>query len=382
MSTDGKAKNPLFKLGQLGQSVWYDDISRGLIRSGELQELIDEYAVVGVTSNPSIFEKAIGGGTDYDEDLRRLTAEGKSPEEIFMEVALKDVSDALDVLSPTFAETDGVDGRVSMEVLASLANDTEGTNAMVRDIWRRVNKPNLYVKIPATEQGIPSIEQMLYEGNSINITLIFGLDYYRRVAEAYVNAMERRLAEGKDLHDVTSVASFFVSRVDTKVDKMLVGLVEQGRLSRDDASRLQGGAANANAKLAYQIYEEIFKSERFRRLEAQGARPQRCLWASTSTKNPAYPDTLYVEDLVGPETVNTMPRTTLEAYRDRGNPQVRIGEGVEEARALMSQLGEVGVDMQRVTDELIEEGVRAFADAFDKLLGGIRSKAEAVKAGA
>jgi len=380
MSEDN-AKNPLFELGRLGQSVWYDDISRGLIHSGGLQELVDDYAVVGVTSNPSIFEKAIGGSTDYDEDLQRLAGEGSSAEDIFMDVALKDVGDALDILRPQFDSSDGIDGRVSMEVLASLAFDTERTNAMVRDIWKRVNKPNLYVKIPATKEGIPSIEQMLYEGHSINITLIFGLDYYRKVAEAYVNAMERRLAEGRDLHGVTSVASFFVSRVDTKVDKQLDGLVQQGKLSEADASKLKGQAANANAKLAYQVYKEIFKSERFRRLEKEGARPQRCLWASTSTKNPAYPDTLYVEDLVGPDTVNTMPRNTLEAYRDHGRPALRIEDGVDEARALMSQLEEVGIDMQKVTDELIDEGVKAFADAFDKLLGEIKHKAEAVQAG-
>ena len=382
MGIEGEVKNPLFKLQQLGQSVWCDDISRGLIHSGELQELIDEYAVVGVTTNPSIFEKALGGGPDYDTDLGRLALAGSSSEDIFMDLALKDVSDALDLFRGIYDSSDGVDGRVSMEVLASLAFDTEATLAMVRDIWKRIDKPNLYVKIPATDPGIPAIEEALYEGHSINITLIFGLDYYRRVAEAYVNAMERRLAEGKDLHSVTSVASFFISRVDTKVDKLLDGLVDAGKLSATDANRLKGRAANANAKLAYQVYKEIFKSERFRRLEAEGARPQRCLWASTSTKNPAYPDTLYVEDLVGPDTVNTMPRNTLEAYRDHGDPRARIDSGAAEARALMSQLEEVGIEMQKVTDELIDEGVKAFVDAFDKLLEGIRTKAEAVKAGA
>ena len=268
-----------------------------------------------------------------------------------------------------------------MEVLASLAHDTEGTEAMVREIWKRVNKPNLMVKIPATDAGIPAIEEMLYEGHSINITLIFGLDYYRRVAEAYVNAVERRIAEGKPVEDVGSVASFFVSRVDTKVDKQLDDLVAAGKLCPEDAKRLKGKAAVANAKLAYEVYQEVFKSDRFKALEAKGAKVQRCLWASTSTKNPDYPDVMYIEELVGPETVNTIPRSTLDAYADHGNPLPRLTHGLEEARALMSQLEEVGIDMQQVTDELIDEGVKSFADAFDKLLDSIRAKAGGVAAG-
>jgi transaldolase len=268
-----------------------------------------------------------------------------------------------------------------MEVLASLAHDTEGTQAMVRDIWKRVNKPNLMVKIPATDAGIPAIEEMLYEGHSINITLIFGLDYYRRVAEAYVNAVERRLAEGKPVEDIGSVASFFVSRVDSKVDKQLDDKVTGGALSAEDAKRLKGKAAVANAKLAYEVYQEIFKSDRFKELAGKGAKVQRCLWASTSTKNPDYPDVLYVEELVGPETVNTMPEATLEAYADHGDPANRIESGLEEAKALMSQLEEVGIDMQKVTDELIVEGVDSFSAAFDKLLDSIRAKAGGVAAG-
>jgi transaldolase len=222
---------------------------------------------------------------------------------------------------------------------------------------------------------------MLYEGHNINITLIFGLDYYRRVADAYVNAVERRIAEGKPVADVASVASFFVSRVDTKVDKQLDDLVAAGRLAPEDARRLQGKAAVANAKLAYEVYQQVFKSDRFKELEAKGARVQRCLWASTSTKNPAYPDVMYIEELIGPETVNTIPASTLEAYADHGNPAPRLTQGLEEARALMAQLEEVGIDMQKVTDELIEEGVKSFADAFDKLLESIRVKAAGVTSG-
>jgi transaldolase len=372
--------NPLFKLKELGQSVWYDDITRSLVREGGLRKLHDERAIVGVTTNPSIFEKAIGESDEYDEDLRRLSESGASPTEIFMDLALDDVSRALDVLAEEYEASGHLDGRVSMEVLASLAYDTEGTQKMVRQIWQRVNQPNLMVKIPATTEGIPAIEQMLYEGHSINITLIFGLDYYRKVAEAYVSAVERRIVEGKPVEDVASVASFFVSRVDTKVDRMLDTLVEQERLPAEDAARLKGRAAVANAKLAYEVYREIFHSDRFRALQQQGARVQRPLWASTGTKNPAYSDILYVEELVGLETVTTVPAKTLEAYADHGQPAPRIDDGVEEARALMSQLEEVGVDMQKVTDELIIEGVKTFEEAFNKLLNTISAKAGGVTA--
>jgi transaldolase len=374
------SKNPLFALRDLGQSVWYDDITRSLVRGEGLRKLIDDYAVVGMTTNPTIFEKAIGETGEYDDDLRKLAEQGTSAEDIFMDLALDDVGRALDTLKAAYEESGHLDGRVSMEVLASLAHDTEGTQDMVRDIWKRVDRPNLMVKIPATDAGIPAIEEMLYEGHNINITLIFGLDYYRRVAKAYVKAMERRHAEGKPIDNIGSVASFFVSRVDTKVDKQLDGLVEAGKLSAEDARRLKGRAAVANAKLAYEIYNETFKSERFKALQAAGAKVQRCLWASTSTKNPDYPDVMYVEELIGADTVNTLPRKTLEAYADHGNPAPRLGQGLEEAHALMGQLEEVGIDMQQVTDELIDEGVKSFASDFDKLLERINGKAAAVKA--
>ncbi|GAC1328036.1 MAG: hypothetical protein NVSMB17_02920 [Candidatus Dormibacteria bacterium] len=370
--------NPLFQLKGLGQSVWYDDITRSLVRDGGLQKLREDRAVVGVTTNPSIFEKAIGGSDEYDEDLRRLSEQGASPEDIFMDLALDDVSHALDVLADEYESSGHLDGRVSMEVLASLAHDTEGTEKMVRAIWARVNKPNLMVKIPATDAGIPAIEKMLYEGHNINITLIFGIDYYRRVMEAYVNAIERRIAEGKPVEDVGSVASFFVSRVDTKVDKMLDDLVAAGKLTAADAAPLKGRAAVANARLAYEAYRGVFHSDRFKELQRQGARVQRPLWASTGTKNEAYSDVLYIDELVGPETVTTVPGKTLDAYADHGRPAVRIETGLEEARALMSQLQEVGIDIQKVTDELIDEGVKTFKDAFEKLLGTIRSKAGGV----
>jgi transketolase len=376
-----QASNPLFKLSEFGQSVWYDDITRDLVRGDGLQKLIKERAVVGITTNPSIFEKAMSEGESYDADLRRLAEGGASPEEMFMDVALDDVGKALDTLRPIYEDTDGLDGRVSMEVLASLAYDTAGTQEMVREIWSRVSRPNLMVKIPATNEGIPAIEEMLYEGHSINITLIFGLEYYRRVAEAYVKALERRVSEGKPIDGIGSVASFFVSRVDTKVDKALDALVEAGKVSEADASKMKGRAAVANAKLAYEAYNAIFKSDRFRALEAKGARPQRCLWASTGTKNPAYSDVLYIDELIGPDTVNTIPLKTLDAYADHGNPAPRLSEGVEEARALMAQLDEVGVDMGQVTDELITEGVKAFEDAFDKLLEQIRTRSQAVTPG-
>jgi transaldolase len=369
------AKNPLFQLGEYGQSVWFDDISRPLVRGDGLQKLIDERAVVGVTSNPSIFEKAIAATSDYDDDLRRFSKAGLSPEEIFMELALDDVARGLDTLKPAYEGSGRIDGRVSMEVLASLAYETARTQTQVRDIWKRVNRENLMIKIPATREGVPAIEEMLYEGHSINITLIFGIDYYRQVMEAYVKALERRAAEGKDISRIGSVASFFVSRVDTKVDKRLDSLVEKGELSSEDANRLKGKAANANAKLAYAEFKKTFQGPRFAPLSAKGARVQRPLWASTSTKNRAYPDTLYVEDLVGRDTVNTMPRVTLDAYADHGQPRPdAVEEGVADAGTLFSQLEEIGVDMQQVTEELVHEGVKTFADAFDKLLHAIREK--------
>ncbi|MHB8510121.1 MAG: transaldolase, partial [Candidatus Dormibacteria bacterium] len=295
---------------------------------------------------------------------------------------LDDVGRALDTFGSIYDSSEHLDGRVSMEVLASLAFETEATEAMVRDIWQRVNRPNLMVKIPATNEGIPAIEKMLYEGHSINITLIFGLDYYRKVAEAYVTALERRHREGKPLADIGSVASFFVSRVDSKVDKRLDALVSEGKLQSAEASRLKGRAAVANARLAYQVYKEIFESPRFHALKEHGARVQRCLWASTSTKDPGYPDTMYIDELIGRDTVNTIPLSTLEAYADHGNPADRVDKGVEEARALMAQLEEVGISIQQVTDELIEEGVSSFGEAFDKLLASITVKSQAVSGSA
>jgi transaldolase len=371
-------KNPLFSLAQLGQSVWCDEFARPMITRDELRGLIEERAVVGVTTNPSIFGRAIGETADYDGDLRRLAQGGASPEEALYELAIHDVSTALDVLAEVYQRSDHIDGRVSHEVPASLAYDTEATMAAVRDASVRINKPNLYVKIPATEQGIPAIEQMLYEGQDINITLIFGLDYYRRVAGAYLNALERRAAEGNPIDDIHSVASFFVSRVDTKVDNLLDGLVQRGKLSANEANRLHGRAAVANAKLAYQAYKEIFGSDRFKKLEALGARPQRCLWASTSTKNPSYPELLYVDSLIGPETVNTMPLKTLEGYADHGDPAPRLEEQLDQARELFGQLEEVGIDIKQVTNELIAEGVEAFAKAHDKLIESISSKSAVV----
>lgn len=370
--------NPLFALARLGQSVWCDEFARPMITRDQLRTLIEDRAVVGVTTNPTIFGKAIGETQDYDEDLRQLTDEGASPDDALYELAIRDVSAALEILAEVYAGSDHVDGRVSHEVPASLAYDTTATMAAVRDAASRVNRPNLYVKIPATGAGIPAIEEMLYEGRDINITLIFGLDSYRQVAAAYLNALERRAAEDKPVDDIHSVASFFVSRVDSKVDSRLAALAEQGRLSAEEARLLQGKAAIANAKLAYQAYREIFGSERFNNLQRLGAHPQRCLWASTSTKNPGYPDTLYVDSLVGAATVNTMPLKTLEAYADHGDPDPRLEEGVEEARELFVRLEQVGIDINQVTDELIVEGVDAFAKAHDKLIATIRSKTAAL----
>ncbi len=382
------AKNPLFELRAYGQSIWYDSISRSMVTSGRLQELIDDYAVVGVTSNPTIFEKAIGGSTDYDEDIRALSAEGHRAPQIYERLACFDVRQACDVLMPLYESTTHIDGRVSIEVSPLLAFDTQETMAEARWLWRTVDRPNLMVKIPGTEEGIPAIEQMIAEGLSINITLLFAVSMYEQVMEAYLKGLERRVEEGKPIDQIHSVASFFVSRVDTMVDKEL----EAKLAASDDPSAqerlraLLGTAAIANAKLAYQAFKRVFgqdtSSPRWEALVDKGANLQRPLWASTSTKNPAYPDTLYIAELIGPHTVNTVPENALLAFADHGVVRgSTVEEDVDGARRVVQELAEVGVDLQDVTERrLIAEGVLSFADSFDTLLAGLRTKRDAVLA--
>jgi transaldolase len=358
------ADTRLHELAKRGQSVWFDTLSRDLLRSGELARMMKDDAVTGVTSNPTIFQKALSHGDVYDADMKRLLAETDDPVEIFFSLALQDIRDACDLLRPVFDRTNGGDGYASMEVLPELAYDTVKTFEQVQRIAREVDRPNLYVKIPATAPGLPAIEDSIAHGTPINITLIFSLDRYRAVVEAYLRGLERLVAAGGDPVKVNSVASFFVSRVDTEADRRLEGHPE-----------LQGKLAVANAKLAYRHYLQVFSGPRWEFLEGKGARKQRCLWASTSTKNPAYRDVLYVEELIGPETVNTMPLETIEAFQDHG--EIRgdtVREGLDEAHALFDRLAEAGLDYDDVTATLEAEGVQKFADSFDEIVESIRAK--------
>jgi transaldolase len=347
-----------------GQSPWLDNLRRGWITGGELQGWVDR-GVRGITSNPSIFQKAMGTGTDYDVQLRMLA--GQSIDEAYWSLVVQDIEDALRILRPVHDDSDGVDGYVSVEVAPSLARDAEGTIAAARELHERIDEPNLYVKIPGTAEGITAIQQMISEGRSINVTLIFSLERYQDVMEAYVAGLEA--CEG-DLRGVSSVASFFVSRVDTEVDRRLE------EIGTPEAMALRGKAAVAQAQVAYQLFLETFQGPRWDALVARGARVQRPLWASTSTKNDAYPDTLYVDQLIGPDTVNTLPDATIEAFEDHGTLARTIDADPEAARTVLSQLGEVGVDLEDVGNRLEDEGVAAFVKSFDELLTVLGDKAE------
>ncbi len=368
--------NPLLELKALGQSIWLDDIDRGQLRSGLFQRLIDEDGLSGATGNPTIFEHSITHSTTYDEQMQHLLHEGKSPQEIYEALAMTDVRTVADLLRPTYERTNGQDGFVSIEVSPYLAHDTEGTLSEVRRFWETIDRPNLMVKIPSTPAGVPAIRQALAEGININITLIFSIENYRQVAEAYLSALEERSAKGQEITRIASVASFFVSRVDVLVDKLLedkmkaVGAsVEQQKLKA-----LEGKAAIANARLAYQEFKRLFSEPRFAALKQREARVQRPLWASTSTKNPAYRDVLYVEELIGPDTVNTMPLTTIESFHDHGRVRLSIEDHLPEAKAQLAALADVGISYDQVTRQLQEEGVQKFVDSFHKLFECIDNK--------
>ena len=367
------AKSRLHELTEHGQSVWFDTLSRDLVHTGGLKRMMEEDAVTGVTSNPTIFQKALSEGDAYDAQLKELLAKEDDPTKVFFTLALDDIRDACDVLRPAYDASDGVDGYVSMEVEPGIAYDTRRSFQQARWIATEVDRPNLYVKIPATAAGLPAIEDCIAHGTSINITLIFSLQRYEAVVEAYLRGLERLVAGGGDPASVVSVASFFVSRVDTETDKRL------DALGRKD---LQGKLAIANAKLAYQHYLKTFTGPRWEFLAGKGARPQRCLWASTSTKNPEYRDVMYVEELIGPDTVNTMPLETIEAFQDHG--EVRgdtVDDDLEAARTLLKeQLPAVGVDYDDVVATLEQEGVQKFSDSFAELLDGVKAKREAVAA--
>ena len=358
-------RNRLVQLQDFDQSVWLDSISRGLVQSGQLQALVDNDGLRGMTSNPAIFEKAISGSDDYRDQLRALHAAGKSTTEIYEAVAITDIQSACDVLRPVYDASDGEHGLVSLEVSPELAFDTEGTIAEVRRLWQQVDRPNLMIKIPATDEGVPAVQQMLTEGHNVNITLMFSLTDYDNVAEAYISALEARAAAGEPIDRIASVASFFVSRIDTLADELLEARVQAGETR---AQELMGQVAIANAKVAYQHFLKFFKSERFRKLEAQGARVQRVLWASTSTKNPAYSDVMYVDTLIGPHTVNTLPDDTMDAFRDHGTLAQTVDTGAAEAQAVLDALSAVGVDYDAMTRQLQQEGVDKFVQPYHALL--------------
>jgi transaldolase / glucose-6-phosphate isomerase len=390
--------NPLIEVGKLGQSIWYDNIRRALIDSGDLAQKIGALptgvtstlgqkvegdGLRGVTSNPTIFEKAITGSTDYDEAMRRLVAEGKGADEIYEALVIEDIQRAADLFKPVYARTDKLDGYVSLEVSPLLARDTEGTIAEAKRLWAKLDRPNVMIKIPATPEGLPAIRECIAAGININVTMIFAIENYEEVAEAYVSGLEQRAAAGQPVDHVASVASVFVSRIDTAVDSQLEARIRRSDDENEKAtlSALLGKAAIANAKMQYQRFKEIFSSERFAKLKAQGARVQRPLWASTGTKNPNYSDVLYVESLIGPDTVNTLPPATFTAFRDHGKARLTIEENLDEARSTLAKLAEVGIDLKQVCQKLQDDGVKAFADSFESLMQSITSKRAALTSG-
>jgi transaldolase len=372
--------NTLIELTKLGQSIWLDNIERRLITSGELTRLIDEDGLSGVTSNPAIFEKAISGSDDYSDQLIENVRRGKSPLEIYEALAISDIQAAADLLRSVFDRTSGADGFVSFECSPLLANDTAGTIEEARRLWSAIDRPNVMIKIPGTPAGIPAIEESIYRGININITLLFSLDSHRATMEAYIRGLERRAAEGKPVTSIASVASFFVSRIDTAVDKRLDQMISEARTESEKTTlkSLHGRIATANAKIAYQEFKRTFHGDRFARMREQGAPVQRPLWASTSTKNPAYSDIYYVQSLIGPETVDTIPPATLKAFLDHGRPQVTIEDNLGEERARLARLEEVGISLDEITRQVLEDGVRLFIEPFEKLLQSIQKRRDEI----
>ena len=357
----------LAELSAAGVAVWLDDLSRDRIRTGNLQSLVDEYSVVGVTTNPTIFAAAISGSESYDDQLHAMAVRGVSVGEALRTITASDVRDGCDLLRPVHDRQPG-DGRVSLEVAPGLAHDTDATTAEAAHLWWLVDRPNLFIKIPATEAGLPAITETIANGISVNVTLIFSLERYRAVMDAYLAGLEKRVANGGSLEGIASVASFFVSRVDTEIDK---------RLDKAGADpSLKGKAGIANAQLAYQAYEEVFTSDRWRALEAKGAAAQRPLWASTGVKNPEYSDTMYISELIAPGTVNTMPEKTMKAYADHGTPGTPVQKSYDDAAAAMKAVADAGVDLDDVFRVLEDEGVKKFVDSWDELTESVRTELE------
>ncbi|HZJ24192.1 MAG TPA: transaldolase [Anaerolineales bacterium] len=370
--------NPVLDLEAFGQSIWMDYIDRGTISSGQLQKWIEEDGVSGVTSNPSIFEKAITGSHDYDEAIQGLTARGMTSEEIFQSLTVEDIQSVADLLRPTYDRTDGRDGFVSLEVSPALAYDTTGTIAEARQLWSMVDRPNAMIKVPATSEGLPAIRQLIGEGINVNITLLFGLPRYQEVVDAYLGGLEMLAAKNKPLKKTVSVASFFLSRIDVLIDPVLEKKMKMNSPQAVIARRLHGQIAIASAKVAYEIYKAIFGSDRFAKLASKGARTQKLLWASTGTKNPAYQDTKYVEALIGPDTINTVPIETLNAYRDHGRPEQSLDQEVHRAYHMLNKLASIGIDLNVITQQLENEGVEKFVRAFNQLMASLEEKSAGV----
>lgn len=370
--------NPLLKLESFGQSIWTDFISRGMIEGGKLRQLIGHDGISGVTSNPSIFEKAIAESHDYDTAIRQLVEEGKSAEEIYQVLTVDDIQRGADLLRPAYDRSQGADGFISLEVSPKLANDTNGTIEEARRLWKEVSRPNVMIKVPGTEAGLPAIQQLIQDGININITLLFGLPRYRKVIEAYIAGLESRAGKGQHVGRVASVASFFLSRIDVLVDPVLEKNAQSGSKDSGVAKALVGSAAIASAKIAYNIYEEAFAAGRFQKLSALGARTQRLLWASTSTKNPKYSDVKYVEALIGKDTINTLPVETIDAYRDHGKPQSTLTTNLGQERQNFDRLKTLGIHIDDVTQQLEKEGVEKFIKAYDTLMGALRRKVSTV----
>ncbi len=368
--------NPLVELRKCGQSPWYDNIERNLITSGKLQEMIDKDSLMGITSNPAIFEKAITGSADYDKAIEKLARENLTALEIYESLAIEDIQMAADVLQQVYRRSGGRDGFVSLEVSPLLADDTEGTIAEAERLWAEVDRENVMIKVPATTAGIPAVQILIGEGMNVNVTLMFAQSVYEAVAEAYIAGLETFAEKNGDLGRVNSVASFFISRIDTLVDSKLDEKLETAETPRErvELESLKGSVAVANAKLTYQTYKSIIASDRWQKLAAKGANTQRLLWASTSTKNPDYSDVMYVEELIGADTVNTLPQATMDAFRDHGRTQPTIEGGVSGARETMSLLEAGGVSMEEITEQLVRDGVRLFAEPFNKLLEAIEKK--------
>jgi transaldolase len=372
----------LHKLAQLGQAIWLDDLRRSYLTSGELAHLV-EMGLRGLTSNPTILDKAIEGGSDYDQEIRDLARAGKSAKSIREALAISDIRGAADILRPVYDQSQGTDGYVSLEVGPELAHDTAGTISEASRLFTIVERPNVFIKIPATQAGIPAIQASIARGININVTLIFSLGQYEQVTKAYLAGLESLAAAGGDLSRLASVASFFVSRVDTAVDKALQAVIANpgGARAAEQAHSLLGQIAIANARVAYARFQEIFAGQRWAKLEAQGARPQRPLWASTSTKDPAYSDTLYVDNLIGPHTVNTLPFATLQAFLDHGVIARTVDQNVDQARRQLAGLAALGVDLAAITSKLLEDGVAAFAASWEALVANIARKREQVLKG-